>query len=238
MYAGEILLRAAALCAAAGRAMGGAVPEVCVVRAQAGSADVELSERLPGGLLAPRGLTFTDADSREIVQVESTDGKLVGQTRGAAWFPGGDKYGIQDGYLRGFMEAAAACIGDTSPLPTFGAVLAGTGQAGRGLTLRVIVREQVAAKTGQAKINPKTNQPYTEMMWYPVSQTLEDITSKRAALDADPAHAIRVPQAFQAQTIAPPAAVATPVAQPAPAAAPAPTAGAGAGLLAALQGKK
>lgn len=75
VYAGELLLRAAALCAAAGRAMGGSVPEVCVVRAQAGSADVELSERLPGGLLAPRGLTFTDADSREIVQVESVDGK-------------------------------------------------------------------------------------------------------------------------------------------------------------------
>lgn len=173
----------------------------------------------------------------DVLVLESTDAKLVGQTRGAAWFPGGDKFGIQDGYLRGFMEAAAACIGDTSPLPTFGAVLAGAGQAGRGLMLRVIVREQVAAKTGQAKINPKTNSPYTEMMWYPVSQSLDDITGRRTALDADPAHAIRVAQPQQAQvqqTIAPP------VVQPAPvqAAAPAPTGGAGAGLLAALQNKK
>lgn len=75
LYAGEILLRAAALCAKAGRSLSGSVPVAHVVKAEAGSADVELAEQLPAGILRPRGLTFSDDDSREIVEVESTRGK-------------------------------------------------------------------------------------------------------------------------------------------------------------------
>ena len=75
IYAGEILLRAAAICAKAGRALGGAVPMAHVVEAKAGAVEVELAERLPTGVLRPRGLTFADSESREIVPVESTDGK-------------------------------------------------------------------------------------------------------------------------------------------------------------------
>ncbi len=127
----------------------------------------------------------------DFVVIDSDNKSLIGQSRGAAWFPGSDKFGIQDGYMRQFLESAAQCIGDTSPLPVFGGVLAGPLQAGRGLTMRVLVKEQVAKKTGQSKIDPKTGQAYTEMVWYPVAQSLEDIKNARAALDADPMHALK-----------------------------------------------
>lgn len=81
VYAGEILLRAAALCAKAGRALSGSTPVAHVVMAEAGSADVELAEALPTGVLRPRGLTFSDDDSREIVGVESTHGKRARLSR-------------------------------------------------------------------------------------------------------------------------------------------------------------
>ncbi len=175
------------------------------------------------------------------VVMESTDASLVGQTRGWAWFTGADQYGIQDGYLRGFLETIGKCIGDTSPLPTLGALLAGAGQAGRGMMVRVIVTNQVNGKTGQMKLDPKTGQPYTEAAWYPIAQTLEDISKGRAALDADPAHAIKAPNEHQQQAVVQqPVQVQQPIVQPAvqPAAQPAAAAGGGLGLLANLQKPK
>lgn len=73
VYAGEALLRVAALCAKAGRAVGGGVPIVTLRPAAAGSVEVEADVVLPVGLV--RGLRIDSEDSCEIVGVRSVNGR-------------------------------------------------------------------------------------------------------------------------------------------------------------------
>lgn len=184
-----------------------------------------------------KGQRMCEAD---VLVLDSNVDGLAGQTRNSAWFPGQDGFGIQDGFLREFLESGATGMGDTSPAPRFLALLAHPGQPGRGLKLLAIVTEQ-RDKFGNTKPDPKNpGQNYTETHWRSIPQAIDDIVAARGVLDADPAHALRAEQPQQVQqTIAPPP-VQQPVVQAAPAvaAAPAATPGASAGLLASLMGKK
>lgn len=73
VYAGELLLRAAALCAKTGRQIGGGVPVVHVVEAAANARELEVDVRLPPGIV--RGLRIDSADACEIVGVRSVSGR-------------------------------------------------------------------------------------------------------------------------------------------------------------------
>lgn len=184
-----------------------------------------------------KGQRMCEAD---VFVLDSDVAGLAGQTRNSAWFPGQDGFGIQDGFLREFLESGATGMGDTSPAPRFLAMLAHPGQPGRGLKLLAIVTEQ-RDKFGNTKPDPKNpGQNYTETHWRAIPQSIDDIIAARAELDADPAHALRTDQPQAQQTIAPPPVVQAQVAVQPQAQVAQPAASAAAtGLLAKLQaGKK
>lgn len=171
----------------------------------------------------------------EVHVLDSDKEEVKDQARSWPWFTGADANGIQDRYLRGFIEAVARSINDTkSTIPQLGALLAGAQQTGRGMMLKVVVTEQYDKK-GNVKKDPETGEAYTEALWYPIAQTPEEVVAGRSALDADPRHAIREAQQEQGQS----AAVARPaVTQPAQQTTqPASTGGSATSLLAQL-GKK
>ncbi len=211
--------------------------------------------KIPGRSYAPKIPVGTHTVILKQFRVKNTRGKgrmfdaefvvldggtADGETRGWPWFTGADVNGMQDGFLRGFLETVAKSIGDKeSTIPQLGAMLAGSAQLGRGMQLKVVVRNQVD-KYGNVKMNPKENAPYTEAIWYPITQSPEQIVEGRKALDADPQHALRAEAPEQQQQmVAPPAYVAPVQPVAAPVAAPAPVAAAPAGLsLLAALGKK
>lgn len=107
-----------------------------------------------------------------------------GETRGWAWFidePGWSGAYNQD-YCKKFLKIAGQCIGDHRDTEEIGADLAGPGQKGRGLMLEAVVSHQVDRKTGKVKTGPKGD-PYMEINWIAVPQSLEDVAKARAVLD-------------------------------------------------------
>jgi len=125
-------------------------------------------------------------------------------TRGWPWFIGaaGWQGTYAESRLKEFLECVGKCIGDTSPISHIGASLAGPGQAGRGLILKVSVFD------GKPKKAPGTGF-YQEIKWTPVAQGLEDIQAARATLDEGAPTLQPAAQAAPAQQAAQPAAQAS-----------------------------
>ncbi len=129
-----------------------------------------------------------------------------GELRGWAWFI--DSAGWAGAYeqarAREFLETVAKCIDDDRPTEQIGSDLAGEGQAGKGLQIRVSIVAQTN-KDGSAKLG-KQGETYTRATWSPVQQGLDDIKAMRddsEKLDAGNAVAARATQSTPASTPAP-----------------------------------
>lgn len=136
----------------------------------------------------------------EFVILESTT-IPAGQTRGWAWFINADGWSkaYEQDRAKKFLEAVGACVGDDSPVEVIGGNLAGPDQAGKGLILEVSVVPQTGKNAG--KTNAK-GEPYTNIYWRPVPQTLEDLASQRVEVESLEA-TTPAPAPVQTQTAAP-----------------------------------
>lgn len=141
----------------------------------------------------------------ELLVLESTDPNSVDTTRDQPWFPGADRWGKQDEQARAFLDAAQACVGTDEPIQKFAAHLAGPQQLGRGIRMKAVVSDQIDNKTGKPKLNPETNEPYTNTTWYAIPQTFEEIVQCRNFLDSKPEHAMNMDTGPAPQAVAPPA---------------------------------
>lgn len=118
----------------------------------------------------------------EFVVVNSST-HAQGETRGWVWFinsSGQFAAAYEQDRAKKFLEAVGACVGDDSPVEVIGANLAGPDQAGKGLIIDCNVVPQTGKNAG------KTNQrgePYTNIYWNPVKQSLEDLAASRAEIE-------------------------------------------------------
>jgi hypothetical protein len=123
----------------------------------------------------------------DFLVVESSAPDLVGTTRGWPWFIGAPGWQGQyaESRLKEFLTAVATGIGDTSPISTIGAGLAGDAQLGRGMMIKCSIVD------GKPRKAPGTGF-YQEVSWIPVTQTLDDIKRGRSYIDAEsPAPAVQ-----------------------------------------------
>lgn len=132
----------------------------------------------------------------EFVILESTSHD-AGETRGWVWFinaagPWAPAY--EQDRAKKFLEAVGACVGDDSPVEVIGANLAGPNQAGKGLILEVSVTPQTGKNAG--KTNSR-GEPYTNIYWKPVAQTLEQLAEQRAEIEAMDGAAAQEPEVKQ-----------------------------------------
>lgn len=116
--------------------------------------------------------------------VLSSSSHEAGETRGWVWFinaagPWAPAY--EQDRAKKFLEAVAACVGDDSPVEVVGGNLAGPSQAGKGLILDVTISPQTGKNAG--KLNAK-GEPYTNIYWKPVAQTLEDLARQREEIES------------------------------------------------------
>lgn len=119
----------------------------------------------------------------EFVVVESTTHK-PGELRGWAWFinaSGQWAAAYEQDRAKKFLEAVGACVGDTSSVEVIGANLAGADQAGTGLVIDCTVALQGGKNAG--KTNSK-GEPYTNIYWNPVKQTLDELAASRAEVES------------------------------------------------------
>ncbi len=119
----------------------------------------------------------------EFVVLESNTHE-AGESRGWVWFinaagPWAPAY--EQDRAKKFLEAVGACVGDDSPVEVIGGNLAGPAQAGKGLILEVTVSPQTGKNAG--KTNAR-GEPYTNIYWKPVAQTLEQLAEQRAEIEA------------------------------------------------------
>jgi hypothetical protein len=114
-------------------------------------------------------------------QILESDTETVNAVRGWPWFIGGRGFAGEYAMsrLKDFIEAVQQCIGDTGAIKDTGALLAGPGQAGKGIVLKVSVYDGKKMKDG--------NGFYQELKWTPIPQTLEDIKVQRAKLESQAA---------------------------------------------------
>jgi hypothetical protein len=126
------------------------------------------------------GQPFLEA---EFVVLESTSHR-AGEVRGWVWFinaKGDWAPAYEQDRAKKFLEAVGACVGDDSPVEVIGGNLAGPNQAGKGLILEVSVSPQTGKNAG--KTNSR-GEPYTNIYWYPVEQSLEDLARQREEIDS------------------------------------------------------
>lgn len=107
----------------------------------------------------------------------------AGQTRGWVWFINATGWSgaYEQDRAKKFLEAVGASIGDTSPVEVIGGSLAGPDQAGKGLLLEVTLAPQGGKNAG--KTNAK-GEPYTNIYWRPIPQTLEDLSRQREEIES------------------------------------------------------
>ena len=115
--------------------------------------------------------------------VVSSNAHKAGESRGWVWFINSTGWSgaYEQDRAKKFLEAVGASIGDESPVDSIGANLAGPNQAGMGLLLDVSVVPQTGKNAG--KLNAK-GEPYSNIYWKAVPQTLEDLASQRAELES------------------------------------------------------
>jgi hypothetical protein len=116
--------------------------------------------------------------------VLSSNTHKEGETRGWVWFinaagPWAPAY--EQDRAKKFLEAVGACVGDDSPVEVIGGNLAGPDQAGKGLILEVTISPQGGKNAG--KMNSK-GEPYTNIYWKPVPQTLDQLAEQREMIES------------------------------------------------------
>ncbi len=122
-----------------------------------------------------------------------------GSTRGWPWFIG--KAGWTGTYetarAKEFLDTVGECIGDTRGTQAIGSDLASEAQSGRGLT--------IIAEVTNGNKKDKDGNPYKNISWKKVPQTLAEIAAMRAMIDgaAPAAEPVAAPVA---PPVAPPAA--------------------------------
>jgi hypothetical protein len=119
----------------------------------------------------------------EFVVVKSSHHQ-AGESRGWVWFinaPGQWAAAYEQDRAKKFIEAIGACVGDNSPVEVLGAALASPDQAGVGIQIDVQISPQAGKNAG--KTNAR-GEPYTNAIWTPVAQTLEEVAAARAELES------------------------------------------------------
>jgi hypothetical protein len=131
----------------------------------------------------------------EFVIVSSNTHK-VGESRGWVWFINATGWSgaYEQDRAKKFLEAVGQSVGDDSPVEVIGGNLAGPDQAGMGLVLDVTVAPQGGKNAG--KTNAK-GEPYTNIYWRPVTQTIEEIGLMRAEIEALESASVQTPAAPQ-----------------------------------------
>ena len=119
----------------------------------------------------------------EFVILES-DTHRAGDTKGWVWFinaagPWAPAY--EQDRAKKFLEAVGACVGDDSPVEVIGGNLAGPNQAGKGLILEVTISPQTGKNAHKRNAR---GEPYTNIYWKPVAQTLDELASQREQVEA------------------------------------------------------
>lgn len=134
-----------------------------------------------------------------------------GETRGWVWFinaSGQWAAAYEQDRAKKFLEAVGQCVGDDSPVEVIGGNLAGPNQAGKGLILDVTISPQTGKNAG--KTNSK-GEPYTNIYWKPIEQSLEDLARQREEIESlETAPAVEAPVVVKEE----PVRAAAPAAQP------------------------
>lgn len=118
----------------------------------------------------------------EFIVVKSTTHN-PGETRGWVWFvnaPGAFAAAYEQDRAKKFIEAVGACVGDTSAVEVLGGALAGQDQAGVGILIDVSINPQGGKNAG--KMNAR-GELYTNAIWAPVTQSLEEVAAQRAEIE-------------------------------------------------------
>lgn len=114
----------------------------------------------------------------------SSNTHKAGETRGWVWFinaSGQWAAAYEQDRAKKFLEAVGACVGDDSDVSIIGGNLAGPNQAGKGLMLDVTIAPQAGKNAG--KTNAK-GEPYTNIYWTPIEQSLDDLARQREELES------------------------------------------------------
>ncbi len=145
------------------------------------------TDRLPLGthdlVLKEFRVKTSKKDGAKIVEADflvlGSDSKEApaGSVFGWAWFIDSKGWGgtYAKSFLKDFFVQAGDCIGDTRDPQTIGGDLLCPAQKGRGLNLKAVV------KNGK-KTNDK-GEPFVEVAWKAIPQTLEQVAETRAGLD-------------------------------------------------------